>query len=315
MERESPDEIEAEAVRWIWRRDREGRTPELKAELEAWLAGDDRRQGAFLQAEATWSMLDSARLLAGERPPPTPRLPRRVLLAGGIAALAASVAAFMILAPAGQHYGTSVGEIRSVPLADGSTAAINTQSLVQVELKPDARIVNLAEGEVWFHVAKDPARPFIVQAGRVRVRAVGTAFSVRRRDDGADVLVTEGTVEAWVAGAEGHTVRVAAGSKAFVADNARISEKNAAGAEIDRALAWRTGKIDLAGETLAEAAAEFNRYNTRKLAVTDPKMAEERFFGVFRTDDPDGFARAVRQSLGAKVVEEEKGIIRIGAAE
>ena len=65
--------------------------------------------------------------------------------------------------------------------------------------KPLAREVTLTRGEAWFKVAHDKTRPFIVSAGRIRVRAVGTAFSVRRHDDGAGrepggVAVDEGQV-------------------------------------------------------------------------------------------------------------------------
>lgn len=313
--RETPDEIEEAAVRWVWRLDREGRTPDLQAELDAWLAGDTRRQGAFLQAEATWAMLDRGQQLADVTPLlPRRRLPgRRAVLFGGGAAAAASLTGVAYIALSRARYGTGLGEIRRVPLKDGSIAAINTESVVEVDLQRDIRRVKLARGEAWFQVAKNPKRPFVVEAGRVRVRAVGTAFSVRRRDTGADVLVSEGIVEAWVEGAEGHRVRVAAGQSAQVADNAAIVEMTAGPSAIDRQLAWRGGKIDLAGETLAQAVAEFNRYNARKLVVADPNLAEERLYGIFRTDDPEGFAKAVKQSLGASLNVENPAQISIGA--
>lgn len=316
--RETPEEIEEAAVRWVWRFDHEGHAPELQAELEVWLAGDRRRQGAFLQAEAMWAVLDRGQQLAGVIPiearRPRNPLSRRTLLAGGGAAVAVSLSGVAYLALPRERYGTAQGEIRRIPLKDGSIAAINTTSVVEVDLKPDIRRVTVARGEAWFQVAKNPERPFVVEAGRVRVRAVGTAFSVRRYDKGADVLVSEGVVEAWVEGAEGHRVRIAAGEKAFVADNSAISEQKAGSSEIDRQLAWRAGMIDLAGETLAAAAAEFNRYNSRKLIVTDPRIAQERFYGVFRIDDPEGFANAVRQSLGATVDARDPAEIRILSA-
>src|SRR3546814_19688281 len=59
----------------------------------------------------------------------------------------------------------------------------------------------------WFQVAKDRARPFVVEVGDVRVRAVGTAFGVKRTAGGVDVQVTEGVVEVWRVGDEGHIQR------------------------------------------------------------------------------------------------------------
>ena len=304
--RQTADEIETDAARWVMRLDREGQAPALTADLEAWLAGDVRRAGALLQAEAAWALLDRGRMLnhgergASRRHRPV-QLGRRQLLIGGGAAIAAGVVGLVAYRPSTDHYGTALGEIRRVPLADGSTVAINTASTVDIELAPKLRRVRLDKGEAWFQVAKDPSRPFLVEAGAVRVQAVGTAFSVRRRDGGAEVLVTEGVVKVWATSAAGQVTRLAAGERAFVADNAAVSETAAEPSEVDRQLAWRAGKIDLAGETLGQAVTEFNRYNARSLVVADAALSGERLYGIFRIDDPEGFAQAVASSLGASV--------------
>lgn len=310
--RETADEIEEAAARWVFRLDREGRTPETQAELESWLAADPRRRGAFLQAEAAWAMLDpacdlEAASVASDHPP---QLGRRRLLAGAGAAMAASFIGGLWLANLGDRYRTAIGEIRRVPLRDGSVAAINTDSRIEVALADTARTVVVGRGEAWFQVAKDAARPFTVEAGPIRVRAVGTAFSVRRRDDGADVLVTEGVVEAW-SEVEKQMVRLSAGERAFIGVRSKAILVPPAPSDVDRKLAWRSGKIDLAGETLASAAEEFNRYNARKIEVA-PRLAAEQFFGVFRTDDPEGFARAVKVSLGAALDLSDPATIMIG---
>ncbi|WP_163220431.1 FecR domain-containing protein, partial [Citrobacter freundii] len=74
-------------------------------------------------------------------------------------------------------------------------------SLASVDLEAAQRLVRIRQGELWFQVAKDSKRPFLVEAGKIRVQAVGTAFAVRRRQAGADIFVTEGVVEAWTSGA------------------------------------------------------------------------------------------------------------------
>jgi transmembrane sensor len=317
MTRETAAEIERDASHWLIRIDREGRTPELNAELEEWLAGDRRRRGAFLQTEATWYLLDRLgrpedAANDGVNDSPANRVTRRRLLMGGAAAIAASFAGGLLFLSQPERISTAVGEIRRVPLADGSTAAINTASEIAVAMKEARRIVRLDKGEAYFQVAHDRARPFIVEAGRIRVLAVGTAFSVRRRENGADVLVTEGVVEAWADGAEGNKARIVAGQRAFIANNSAIRETRADSSEVDRALAWRSGRIDLAGESLQHAVDEFNRYNARQIVIADPRLAQERFYGVFRTDDPEGFATAVHASLNVRVSSTSTGI-RIGA--
>lgn len=328
--RQSAEAIEDEAADWLARLDRHGRTPELLAELDHWLAGDTRRRGALLQAEAAWNLLvgdfpAAERADDGASPATDDVAPnrsglfsrRRLIVSGGAAALAASVAGGMQLIGRGEEYDTAIGEIRRVPLADGSIATINSASRLTVALAPERRIVRLSEGEAWFQVAHDRARPFFAEAGRIRVRAVGTAFAVRRREDGrgsvggAEILVTEGVVEAWVDGAEGQAIRLSAGQRAFVADNAAVTGRSDAPAEITRALAWRAGQIDLAGESLAHAIGEFNRYNAVKLVLADPALGREPLYGVFRVDDPQSFADAVRRGFEVPVTASETEI-RIG---
>jgi transmembrane sensor len=280
-------------------------------ELQAWLDGDPRRPGAFLRAQAALSFLDRGRAL-DDTPAPIARPARpsrRSLLAWGAGGglMAAGLGTMAVLTMAGRSYATEVGEIRSVPLNDGSKIDINTASRLRVALHAHARDVDLAQGEAWFEVSRDPARPFLVKAGDARVRAAGGAFSVRKLADQAHLLVTEGSCEAWLRGAQGATVMVGAGSKMSLGLGLPLKPVKAAD-EIERSLAWRNGQISFDGETLADAAAEFNRYNRRPLVIDDPALARKQFVGLFRIDDPHSFAMAVAASSGAQVVVEDNAI-------
>ncbi|TCS17518.1 FecR domain-containing protein [Caulobacter sp. BK020] len=309
-DRETAEDIEAEAARWVWRLDRDGRLPELEIQLETWLAGDARRRGAFLKAESVWTLLDRAGGTASRSfAKPARPVSRRVLLAGAGGAIAAAMVGASVLILREDQFSTGVGEVRRVPLEDGSAVAINTASAVEVAFQRTQRTVRLKDGEAWFQVAKDVQRPFVVEAGAVRVRAVGTAFSVRRRANGADVLVTEGVVEVWAEGATRAPSRLRAGQGAFVDASAVVRPAVAAPDAVDRKLEWRYGKIDLAGETLGEAVADFNRYNERKLVIADPGIADERLYGAFNTGGPDAFAAAVGASLGIEVEVRDSQII------
>jgi transmembrane sensor len=302
--RETAREVADQAAEWATRIDGGSIDPDTHEGLRRWLDEDPRRRGALLRAEAALSFVDRGRALAGVVPKPEPRpiwIRRKLMFAG--AALAAGVVGVAILMMGPHRYGTGLGEVRQVPLSDGSVVAINTQSTVEVAMHANVREVTLTRGEAWFRVAHDTKRPFIVSAGRIRVRAVGTAFSVRRRDEGADVTVSEGVVETWTIGEEERRVRIAAGAKAYVAEY-EAPKVVQASADVARSLAWREGQIVLEGETLDEAAAQFNRYNARKLLISDPSLAEEKLVGQFRATEPMTFADAVATTLGATVVVE-----------
>ncbi len=306
-EPETAEAINEQAMLWIARLDRDGRDARLRAELDAWLAGEPRRQGAFLRAEAAWNMLDRASVLTPEQEPKAPpagMVRRRLLMGGGGLAASLVASAGGWLAWRTMHtlkIGAGKGEIRRVPLRDGSLAILNTETVVKVDLQRKVRSVALAQGEAWFEVAKDRTRPFVVAAGDVRVRAVGTAFSVRRLPTGAVVQVTEGVVETWRVGSEADAVRLGKGGKAIVTSDEKPAVVVDAAEHIDRDLAWRTGLIVLDGDTLAQAAAQFNRYNDRQIVIEDPELGAKTYIGRFHTNDPEAFVRSVSLTLGARI--------------
>ncbi len=302
---DQPDAIEAAAVRWVARLDRTPDDPDLALEIERWCMENPRHAGALLRTRAVWSGIDAGDVddvpidAIFETGPSVSR--RRVLAAsGGLAIAAAAVGAIWLGTRGDTALATAVGERRIAKLDDGSTIVLNTASRTHVRMTPEQRSVALDDGEAWFAVAKDHARPFIVSAGDVRVRAVGTAFAVRRHVGRAEVTVTEGRVRVWSVAAPERFVTLDAGKHAMVADVSGTSDTIVSDAKPAETLAWRKGEIVLDGMTLGDAAAEFNRYNTRELSVEAP-LADRRIVGWFRTDDIEGFARSAAAMTGARI--------------
>jgi transmembrane sensor len=309
---------EDEAARWAIRLDgEEPLDPDLRTALDGWLAADQRHGGALLRAQATLAYLDRARALAvvQENAPrhtarghvdADPTIKRRRFMLGAVASVAAVSGAGAVWRAMqnGQKIDTAVGEIRHLVLADGSFATVNTGSRLAVAMQPELRTIRLHRGEAWFQVASDKERPFVVEAGAARVQAVGTAFSVRRWDEGAEVLVTEGVVETWIVGREDERRQVTAGSKGLLATTDLHIEVAEAPQEIDQELAWRSGELILKGQTLDYAVAEMNRYNSRKIEVGSPELGRRELVGFFRTNEPEKFAHAVGVTTGARVIEQ-----------
>lgn len=86
---------------------------------------------------------------------------------------------------------------REVMLEDGSCVVLEPGGVIQYprEFSAESRTV-YAEGEVFFDVARDPAKPFIAYAGGVVVRVLGTSFRVRELPESAatEVAVLRGKV-------------------------------------------------------------------------------------------------------------------------
>ncbi|GGY35763.1 FecR family protein [Pseudoduganella albidiflava] len=326
-----------DALAWVAREAAGSLDADAQAAFEAWYLASPRHQGAYLRARAIAHSVDGITVQASLKPaarhagnePPLDDLPctdahaataanhvlaameaappargRRAFvlggaLAAGIAALAVTSLAPDLLGPV--TYETARGEFRKVQLADRSTVSINSASLVEVRLTDAQRRVALTQGEAWFEVAKDRARPFVVEAGDLRVRAVGTAFSVRRHAQGAEVLVTEGVVEVWANGGTAPRRRVGAGGLVLVSGDGSGPRVDTDPAEVARRLAWREGKVVFQNQPLDDAVAEFNRYNTRQIVVADPALRRKPLVGHYRIDQPEEFANDVHALLNVPV--------------
>lgn len=313
--RESAAAINETAASWAARVDRGPLSPQDERELKAWVAEDSRRAGAYARALAANRHLDRAQALGSGFAPaahPVARaIDRRRWLVGGGAAAAAAVMGVLGYGAATQRglITTRRGDIRRAPLADGSAVTLNTDSALRVRYDESFRKVALLRGEALFDVAKDPARPFVVAAGSVRVRAVGTSFVVRTGLSGAvAVIVREGVVEVWREGRAGAAVRLAAQTRIVATGERPLAVQPLTVAALDRALAWREGFIDLDGMTLDQAAAEFERYSDRRIQIDDPALGQLQVAGRFSAADPDGFARAAALSLGLTAAPAEGGV-------
>jgi len=197
-------------------------------------------------------------------------------------------------------YETTVGALRSVQLADGSLMTLSSDSAVEVTLSRQSRRVQLVRGEAIFQVAKDAARPFVVETTGSRVTAVGTRFSVRRSDSGVRVVVTEGTVKLQPATTSGTPDQAEsllhAGGVAML-DAQGVAIRSGSEREVASLLDWESGHLSFRDATLARAAAEFNQFNRRKLRMGDAEVAAMRVGGHFRWSNVDAFVRLLEQGF------------------
>lgn len=232
-------------------------------------------------------------------------LRQRTLALAGAAALLFAVGGglYSAFAPNGERYATPVGGLASVPMADGSKVTLNTDSQIRIALTDTERRVELGHGEAFFEVSKDPNRPFIVRAGDKRVVAVGTQFSVRREGDDIEIVVTEGKVRV-EDGAAGQDSRVGGSAEVFLtpgsiarADDAGVLVQRRTLPEAEEHLSWRTGRLMFRDQGLAEAIAEFNRYNARKIVIQDPAIADLKIEGNFRATNVEAFVRLLESGF------------------
>jgi transmembrane sensor len=335
----SPDSesVEQAAMRWLARRDR-GLTAAEQDEYLQWLRQDPRHGVAMARLDETWSQLDALvewrpdhsiepnpQLLApGKRDRRTGRNWLWGVLSAAMAATA--VMTFVILrdrtpaavqlAPSPAGDGIVRHEPRQMTLPDGTLVRLDTETTVEVAFVPDRRRVILLQGAAHFAVTKDAGRPFIVEAGGVTVRAIGTGFNVARDSDHVAVLVTEGTVsvDRWSARGAAlpheESILVAGQRTVIFTDgaSARPVVAAATAAEIAHDLAWQALHLEFPELPLAQVVDEFNRHNQRKLAIGDASTGALQVGGTFRADNVDAFVRLLEAGFRVTATQREDGV-------
>lgn len=341
----APDEA---ASFWFVRMDAGPLDASAVAAFEAWRDASQANADAMDRARETWNLFDGAAgdphlealresaLAAG------PDRPRKLWFGFGAAIAASLVAAtflgtnFLTFGPE-QHlrppiaqaaigpvtqsqkpdrgdFATAKGEQRTVELADGSTVTLNTDSAVRVAFAPDRRVIKVLRGQVLFEVAKNRARPFVVQAGDRQVTALGTVFEVRLDRNRMRVTLIEGKVvvdgvDSKPAGGAVIVPTVLAPGEELVA---MLGPMQTLGKiDIDQHMRWREGYVEFSDVTLADAVREMNRYSDRQLVLSSPRIASLRVSGIFRTGNSERFVGIVGEMLPVRGRKQPDGTIEL----
>jgi transmembrane sensor len=178
---------------------------------------------------------------------------------------------------------------------------------VRASVTATGRIVTLDEGEAYFDVVHDAARPFVVYAGNRRITDLGTKFSVYRSGDDVRVTVREGRVRVEILGQASQPV-VTDGGHEVVTKGGETLVLTKPDADIADDLSWRGGMLVFKEQTLAEAADQFNRYNTRQILV-EGNARRIRIGGSFKADNVDVFVLLLHRGFGLSVNEQGDRIV------
>ena len=324
------DEIDAVAAEWVARRDA-GLEAHEQAEFERWCAASVLHAEALARFEETWSVIGRPRRTGGqtelhrELNALTRHRRRRliaataaaaVLLAGGLVWRSERFASNSLSAPVSH---TVVLTPTRQTLPDGTVVEYPRGAEIEVNYAGPLRRVTLRRGEAHFAVAKDQSRPFVVEAGGVEVRAVGTAFSVQLGSSQIEVLVTEGRVAVEKSVPDQSVPRpeplayVDAGKELVVElalqPVAASPVQAVAAPKIAERLAWRSTRVEFSGAPLAEVIAVLNRHNAVRFEFGSAALAEVPLSGLFRADDTEAFIHSLEAGFGIKAERRDGTII------
>lgn len=338
------DTLRERAAHWHHRLAREPVPERLRAAFSRWLDKSPEHRIAYDAIDRAWRLAQSGaedpRILA-LRHEAALRLTRRssrsarwqgwataaailVLVGGAFTITPWSKLLGTVGWPRTAHageYATRVGERLAITLEDGSQVTLNTDSVLRPTFDANERRVVLVRGQALFEVAKNTARPFVVETEHRRFVAVGTAFDVRVDGGRVQVTMLEGTVRVERTSADhsseqsqsGPSVArktaspvppanpnstdaapvvatITAGEQLTVVDE---EQDRVRVADAERVTSWRRGQVIFENSRLADAVTEINRYSTTHIQVADGALGELRISGAFATGRPTVFVEAI----------------------
>lgn len=292
----SPSEAAAD---WCVRLHFEEYTDEDCAEFLRWHAADPLHAAEYAAMCRVWQV--SEQLPAGPVTPLPVRARRRPgLILARAAAVVAAVGAIWSagwsagLLPGNARYFMAQETRRQVQLPDHSHVDLNQRTaLVYLGYRDQRRIV-LREGEAYFDVQHDLARPFVIRADNADVRVTGTHFNVWTASERTSVTVTEGKVLVSRNGDSNQGAELTAGMQVVFGPDRMIQLGRT---DPSRAAAWREGKLMLDDVSLHDALLLINRYLDVPLELANREVGDLRFGGVYDTVELDHLVRALPRIL------------------
>ncbi len=310
-------EIEAQAAAWLQRRRYWNWSGDDQIALENWLDQSMAHSVAYWRLDAGLGRTERLAALRNTVPDQTEgvettfkadirsrfvSITLRIAATLAIAAVLGVGAASLLSRAHDRTYSTPIGGHETVSFSDGSRIELNTNTVLRTRMTSEQRVVWLEQGEAYFQVKHDPVHPFIVIAGERRVTDLGTAFVMRRDTSGLKVTVMQGRV--WFDASNKKrplqsALLVPGDVATATADKISVTKDSVRA--LANGLSWRQGVLVFKYTRLADATAEFNRYNRQKIVIADPAIAQLTIYGAFPTDNVELFSRVVRDVLGLDV--------------
>jgi transmembrane sensor len=332
------DRIARQASEWIVLRSDRELTAEEEQSFSDWLAADWRHKRAHEALRQTWAEIPQHRDLAElvpmegtksslqRRASPFSRFPlARPAFVSGVAAAGAAMLAFIVapglLTGSSTRYATQVGQMRRVALPDGSLVTLGPKSELVVEFKGAERRVALREGEAFFDIVHNAARPFLVEAGPSLVRVLGTKFDVNNSSQSVRVAVQQGVVELHdrrtLQGTQPTEIlRASEQAELLITPKAAVPAANVQmhTSAATAPGAWREGRLIYKNVRLADLFGDVNRYYAPGVRLADKGAGENRITASFKTSEIPAFISALPAVIPIRADKKSDGSFQIESA-
>lgn len=179
-------------------------------------------------------------------------------------------------------------------LPDGTILTLNKNSRLDYpEVFSDTLREVSMQGEVFFEVAKNPAKPFIIHTGTADIKVLGTSFNIKTRHNRTEVIVETGLVEVSynkrrVELTTGKMVTVQQGDSVLVAENTSGSLYKY----------FRNKQFVCDNTKLSDVAAVLGEAFSVQFVIEDPTVQNMRITTVFSDEPLDNILTIIEETMG-----------------
>lgn len=223
-----------------------------------------------------------------------------------------------------QLVATQNGSRTKTLLPDGTTVWLNAGSKIYFDndFAGATREVKL-EGEAYFDVTKNPNRPFIVHAGGINIRVLGTVFNVRSypADKTVETTLIHGLVQVTRNGypkqkpvfihpneklvidkvlesGEGSAAKNITEQKDKPEPVIKLAQLDSTVKEADRVeTAWVYNRLEFRGENFEELAGKLERWYNVSIVFEDEKVKQLTFNGSFERETIEQACMALKAAV------------------
>lgn len=316
-------------------------SPEQAHHFEELLKGDSEKRVLFEELRKIWDSVGSANpeeacdldaewklmkgmipeLNQGSQGKPSPvKTPFLIFYTYRIAA----VLLVGLLIGLGLSYGTRIFSHTQVVakdqpvdliLEDGTQISLNRDSKIRYKKKfASGERQILLEGEAWFEVARDSARPFVIDAGSALVKVLGTSFNVNayKENQVVEITVESGIVALTAKEEKQEQIVMKAGN------SGTYDKKNKELALIPTSdpndISWKTKELYFDGASLQEVVDLINRVYDAKLIISNEALASCQITVTFRDQTLDAILHVLESTLDLEISREGQQISLEGPA-
>ena len=191
-----------------------------------------------------------------------------------------------------------------VTLPDGSTVSLNrnTELIYRENFGRHGRNVTL-RGEAFFEITPDENNPFVIDAGKAKIKVIGTSFNVITSNPDSAVEVYVKTGKVMVSAAEGTNNMIL--DQGFIGKmDSKISEKSFN--NDPNYLAWKTGMLIYDGQTLEVVFRDLKKVYNMDIVANDPGILENTWTtnGPVDNQSPETIIRLICISFNLSYAKE-----------